>query len=368
MDIYQALLDDESVRGERVAWLFRWVFYGIVACLAAVKYFIIGDLAGLFGLSIAAFAVVYNLSLWPMIKRRQTKTWIRYLSVTIDVIGLTLYNLVDAIYTSPFVPVTTATLLLYPSVIFLASLRLDRRLIVYATVLSVVTTDALFAWAYPGFEPAVVDRLVSATIPGQIYRTAYLSLAGFLMLFVPGTITRLLKTQRDVYEDYQETARLSVSDNLTGLSNRRGLEPWFEKWTGIAARSGAKLAVMYIDLDRFKPINDTWGHEAGDSVLKAVAIRLRDAVRDGDLVARVGGDEFIVALSIPDNAEGIAVIVDRLSGRIAESVAQPIELDHGLVSVGASVGVAIYPEDGKTMKELVELADGRMLKRKRDAR
>ncbi len=368
MDVYQTLLDGESIRGERVAWIFRWILYGVVSGLAAVVFFYQGHRAGLYGMLLSVVPVTYNLLLWPMIRKRRAYPWVRYLSVTIDVMGLTFYNAVDTVFTTPFVPATTAALLLYPSIIFLASLRLDRRLIVYATALSVVTMNALFACAYPRFDPEVASRIVSADIPGQVYRTLYVILSGSLMLFVPGTISRLLKNQRDVYENYRESERLSMSDNLTCLANRRALEPWFERNIAGAAHSGSSIAVVYFDLDRFKPINDKWGHDAGDTVLKAVALRLKDAVRDHDLVARIGGDEFLVALSVDEGEGDVRSIAESLAERIVESVVRPIDVGDAVVTVGASAGVAVYPDEGASMKRLIELADGRMLERKRGAR
>lgn len=363
-DVYQTLLDAESVRGERVAWVFRWILYGVVACLAAVVYFYQGHLAGLFGMLLSIVPITYNLLLMKSIRNRRTYPWVRYLSVTIDVLGLTFYNAVDMVFTSPFVPATTAALLLYPSIVFLASLRLDRNLIVYCTALSVLSMNVLFAVAYPRFDPAVASRIVSADIPGQIYRTLYVILSGVLMLFVPGTISRLLKNQRDVYEDYRETVLLSQSDNLTGLANRRALEPWFEKWIPVATHGGTKLAIVYADLDLFKPINDTWGHEAGDAVLREIARRLESTVRDGDLVARVGGDEFVIALSVTEGDRSYS----SLSSRIVDSIVKPITIGDVSVSVSVSVGIAVFPDDGSSMKRLIELADGRMLESKRASR
>ncbi len=368
MDVYQSLLNDESIRGERIAWNFRWALYLIVSILASVVYFYQGHLAGLFGLGIAMVPIVYNLILWPMIRQRRTYPWVRYISVTIDVTGILVYNLVDTLFTSPFTPATTATLLLYAPVIFLASLRLDRRLIVYATALSVISMNLLFAYAFPRFDPAVAARIVSADIPGQCYRTVYIILAGALTLFLPGTISRLLKKQRDLFRDFQESERQSMSDNLTGIANRRALEPWFGRNLAAADRAGTSLAVLYIDLDRFKPINDMWGHDAGDAVLKTVAERLKDAIREKDLVARVGGDEFLVALPIDETGAEHHVNAESLSRRIAESVSKPINIGERSVTVGLTTGMAIYPQDGGTMKRLIELADGRMLERKRALR
>lgn len=364
MDVYKQLLDEETVRGERVAWIFRWILYGVVGCLAAVVYFLQGHQAGLFGMLLSIVPIAYNLILFPLIRRKRTHPWIRYASVTIDVLGLTLYNLVDTLFTSPLVPVTTATLLLYPPVIFLASLRLDRRLIAYATALSLITMNALYAFAQSRFDPAIAAKIVSADALGQVYRSVYVILSGCLMLFIPGTIKRLLENQRDVYEDSRVNYELSRRDILTGIANRRALEQHLEQELAKAARYGTEVAVLYLDLDEFKPINDRFGHEGGDFVLRETVRRLVSAVRDRDLVSRVGGDEFVLVVPLAEAGDNC----DSLAERISASVRNPIALGDKEIRVGVSVGVAIFPADATTSGELIARADHRMLEKKKGAR
>jgi len=364
MDVYKQLLDEETVRGERIAWIFRWILYGVVSGLAVVVYFLQRHEAGLFGILLSIVPVFYNLLLFPLIRRRRSYPWIRYASVTIDVMGLTLYNLVDTLFTSPLVPVTTATLLLYPTVIFLASLRLDRRLIVYATALSLLTMNALYVFAQTRFDPAIAAQIVSADALGQVYRSMYVILLGGLMLFIPETINRLLKNQRDVYEDSRVNYELSRCDILTGIANRRALEQHLEQELAKAARDGTEVAVLYLDLDGFKPINDRYGHEKGDLVLRETVRRLAETVRDRDLVSRVGGDEFVLVVSLAEAGDRCR----SLAKRIAASVRNPIALGDGEISVGVSVGIAIFPEDATTSGELIARADYRMLEKKKGAR
>jgi len=329
-----------------------------------VVYFYQRHVAGLFAMLLSVVPIAYNLSLLPLIRQKRSHSWLRYLSVTIDVMGLTLYNTVDTVFTSAFVPATSATLILYPVILFLASLRLDRTLIIYGTALSVVTMNALFAFAYPRFDPEIVSRIVSADIPGQVYRTVYVVLCGILMLFVPGTIARLLKNQQDIYEDSKINYELARRDNLTGLANRRVLEQHLSQEIAYAGRDETKLALLYLDLDGFKPVNDTWGHDVGDLVLKETATRLLASVREHDLVVRVGGDEFVVVLFRIDSD----LVCRQLVERITENIELPYYIGEGKIMIGVSVGIAIFPDDALTSGELIEKADRAMLVGKKGKR
>ncbi|MCR5882320.1 diguanylate cyclase [Rhizobacter sp. J219] len=140
----------------------------------------------------------------------------------------------------------------------------------------------------------------------------------------------------------QDLARLSQLDHLTQLMNRKGFENKLATALSAAPADGSLLALLFIDLDGFKPVNDTHGHAAGDAVLKAFAKRLARLVREDDVVARLGGDEFAVLL--PAIADvGVA---ERVAGAIVELARRPFSLDAGLtVDIGASVGVAYRPHD-----------------------
>jgi len=364
MDIYTTLFNEEIIRGERTAWIFRWILYTMVCSLAAIVYFGQDHTAGLFGMLFSITPVLYNLFLYPLIRQKRTYTWIRYVSVTIDIMGLSLYNLGDTIFTSTLVPVTTATLLLYPTIIFLASLRLDRKLIMYTTVLSVITMNILYAWAYPKFNPSITPYIVSADIPGQMYRTLYILLCGGLILFVPNTIKRLLKNQRDIFMDNKKNFELSRKDNLTGLPNRRVLEHQLSQDIAFAEINNKRLAILYLDLDRFKPVNDEYGHDIGDLVLKETAKRLTSSIRDNDLAIRVGGDEFVIILNKVENKWKC----DQLALRISENIEQPIYIDDLEIKIGVSIGLALFPEDASTADDLIEKADRIMLASKKEKR
>ena len=146
-------------------------------------------------------------------------------------------------------------------------------------------------------------------------------------------------------------------DALTGLTNRSLFHDRLEHALKSARRNGSRLALLYLDLNNFKDINDTWGHEAGDEVIREVARRLQSDTRQTDTIGRVGGDEFTVLLT--DIAEPEAN-VDKAIAKILEILARPLEFGSTSLQVTSSIGVAVYPEDGDTVRQLMIKADTNM--------
>jgi diguanylate cyclase (GGDEF)-like protein/PAS domain S-box-containing protein len=166
-----------------------------------------------------------------------------------------------------------------------------------------------------------------------------------------------------VFNDITEQRRkdkhiehLAFHDSLTGLPNRSLLADRLKQAIALVNRTGGSLAVMLVDLDNFKNINDSFGHDQGDDLLKVVAARLLKEVRTTDTVARLGGDEFVLLLQPSGRAEEIAAIAERIIGEIA----LPIELSRLSLRVGASIGIAVYPNDGADASSLVKIADTAM--------
>lgn len=149
---------------------------------------------------------------------------------------------------------------------------------------------------------------------------------------------------------------LADHDSLTGLSNRRFLERILDENIRLATLEDNGIAVFFVDLDDFKRVNDEYGHDAGDRVLVAVAARLVSVFRDGDYVARVGGDEFVVVAPGVKDASGTASMADK----VVESFAEALTTTEGPVSVSISVGVALFPEHGHSSQELIRRADDAM--------
>jgi diguanylate cyclase (GGDEF)-like protein/PAS domain S-box-containing protein len=149
---------------------------------------------------------------------------------------------------------------------------------------------------------------------------------------------------------------LAHHDPLTGLPNRRLLQDRMERSLALARRNREQFAVMVVDLDRFKVINDTYGHGTGDDVLRAVAARMRSSIREADTVARHGGDEFIVLLPELREAKDALTVAEK----VIAGVSAPIDLEGRLYQVGASVGLAVYPEDAADVEGLLRRADDAM--------
>jgi len=152
--------------------------------------------------------------------------------------------------------------------------------------------------------------------------------------------------------------RLAHHDSLTGLPNRLLFDDRLSQTVHLAKRDSGQFALLYIDLDKFKSVNDRLGHSAGDELLKLAAARIRDQVRESDTCARVGGDEFIVILSDIAKREDAETVAQKINSAIAA----PFRLcgDRVSVEVGVSIGIAVYPSDGQDANSLVTAADAAM--------
>ena len=154
-------------------------------------------------------------------------------------------------------------------------------------------------------------------------------------------------------ENEDRIRRLAHHDHLTGLPNRNLLNDRMNHALARVRRHGGRMAVLFVDLDKFKPVNDTLGHEAGDIVLKEVATRLIACVRSSDTVARVGGDEFVVVTEEIIRQPEAALV----ARKIVDALSRPIKVGETNCTVGASIGIAVFPDDGYTMEEVCKAAD-----------
>ncbi len=216
-----------------------------------------------------------------------------------------------------------------------------------------------------------LDRAVSPAVEEAWFRRADGS--RFLSSFCRSPLAGRIDGEVIVFQDITERRALeeelrqqTVTDFLTGLGNRNAFKAALHAAIEHARRNGdSHVALMFIDLDHFKRINDNLGHEVGDRLLKAVAHRLREQVRAYDVVSRLGGDEFTIVLGdleFPDDAATVA-------RKILNALRQPFTLGEGLdVAVGASIGIATYPECGDDTEALMRTADVAMYQAKRDGR
>jgi diguanylate cyclase (GGDEF)-like protein/PAS domain S-box-containing protein len=180
----------------------------------------------------------------------------------------------------------------------------------------------------------------------------------------PGKISHYICTALDISDRKASEERihfLAHHDALTGLPNRMLFTERLRQATQQARRSGQQVAVLFIDLDRFKTINDSLGHHVGDALLRSVAKRLQEAVRDGDTVCRLGGDEFVIALSGIEGAGEVLSIVER---RLVPMIRRMHAIGGAELHVSCSVGVALFPDDSHDIDELMQHADVAMYQAK----
>jgi diguanylate cyclase (GGDEF)-like protein/PAS domain S-box-containing protein len=248
----------------------------------------------------------------------------------------------------------------------------------------------------PGTDPAAVRRMAEGIAQGTEVRETVLNHRGperspwwnevhlAPVTDAEGRVVQYIGVQNDVtarVEAEQELARererahrylrqiekLAWSDPLTGLMNRRRLEERLEDALRDSRTDGTALALLFLDLDGFKAVNDELGHAAGDELLRLVGERLASCVGRGDLLARLGGDEFLVAL-VGLDAGAAQQRARRVAGEIEAVVGEPVVLAGRLVEVATSVGVAVHPVDGSDFGRLLHTADQRMYAHKHRSR
>jgi diguanylate cyclase (GGDEF)-like protein len=196
------------------------------------------------------------------------------------------------------------------------------------------------------------------------------SLRRYVAWFVAGSVAALAGlflafrgAQRRERAALRRIEWLAHFDSVTALPNRALLSDRLSQETVRARRASATFAILMFDLDRFKEVNDTWGHAAGDRVLALVAERARAGVRASDTVGRLGGDEFLAIL--PETAQAGALAV---AEKLRASLSEPYALDSAIARIGVSVGVALFPEHGEEVDSLLSAADGALYEAKREGK
>ncbi|WP_163215843.1 GGDEF domain-containing protein [Clostridium thermarum] len=353
---FEEIFSSESVRGERVHWKINWLLYSIILLLSSIVYFIQDNEAGKYGMILSLVNLFYNLLITRFINREKPVLWVRYVTMSLNVMSLTAYIYMDAINNSPNIPVTSAAILIFPVIIFFGALRMDKRLIVWTTAECIVALNALFFRFYNEFDLFVEKRLVSMDILSQVYRTIYLGMCGLLVYSVPLSMMRVLKKQQLLAQESLEHKQRAFQDALTGVYNRFYFDQHLSACIQSAVRNNHKIALLYIDLNGFKQINDTYGHDLGDMVLKSIAEDITSNLRPDDVIARIGGDEFVVVMSPiydPNDANDLA-------HKLLTAIKQKRFFRNIEFSVGASIGISIFKEDTDTMEQMIKYADKAM--------
>ncbi|WP_165992483.1 diguanylate cyclase domain-containing protein [Acetobacter lambici] len=181
-----------------------------------------------------------------------------------------------------------------------------------------------------------------------------------LMFHKMGIAVGIFRDISDIKRKYRALQKDAFTDELTGVGNRRGLmERWSEEIEDDPAQT---IGFLMIDLDQFKPINDTYGHATGDNVLRSLARRLRKSVRKSDYVVRLGGDEFGILL--PDIES--RTMLDTISNKLLAALRRPVVIDNLKLSLSGSIGGGLYPDDGKDLAAIMVHADHSMYTTKKN--
>lgn len=191
----------------------------------------------------------------------------------------------------------------------------------------------------------------------------YGGFVAFVLVFTMGlgVVIWLLEEEHTKARDTTEQiAQLAFHDPLTGLPNRKLLLDYLTLNISQARRERTKVAIFFIDLDRFKNINDSLGHSAGDKVLQAVAVRVKGAMREADSVGRMGGDEFVVVTPDIHGVEDAVLIAQK----VRDAIREPMQVEARELFVSGSMGIAVYPNDGETAEILLKNADTAMYRAK----
>lgn len=174
-------------------------------------------------------------------------------------------------------------------------------------------------------------------------------------------LNRLLKLKRRAEA---QITHLAYHDALTGLPNRRLLLDRLQQNTSAAQRQSGRFALLFMDLDGFKRVNDTLGHDSGDELLQQVAQRLKELLRQSDTVARLGGDEFVIGLTTTETLQDAIEVTDK----VVTAIRQPFSLSKGTAHIGASVGISLYPDHSADAESLIMCADKALYRAKQQGK
>jgi diguanylate cyclase (GGDEF)-like protein len=353
----------------------------VTAWEKALEYIFLGKAAastgagqeGMSDVTAASFVVV-GLTLL-LLHRRNPPGWVQYLSAATLLlwIGIAIFHLygLNALYASGsfgsisipticcFIVLSSGVLLSRPSLGFMALFTNSRfggiaaRRLIPAALLIPVCFGWLLVWSRLN---GAVDIRVGAAAQAISFFIIFVLLIAWTSRSILRLERLVLMKQHERMQALERAAHLAHYDVLTNLPNRALLRERMQSAIKLAARKHGKVALLFLDLDRFKPVNDTYGHETGDQVLVEVAARLLQSVRDTDTVSRQGGDEFVILLQDIVDVDDIA----RIASTVLTSIERPFVVNGSELFLAGSIGISIYPNDGEDIQLLIDHADAAM--------
>jgi diguanylate cyclase (GGDEF)-like protein len=206
---------------------------------------------------------------------------------------------------------------------------------------------------------------IKEPLPKWVYNVILLGLIlitiiGFIAIYILRINRKLNISLEQIKEQSKKIEYQATHDTLTGLPELRLLHERWDKAVARADREASSAAILFIDLDDFKLVNDTFGHPAGDYILKVVSNKLKKSIRSVDTAARLGGDEFVVILDCIKSSEDAPLIANKL----IDAISQPVHFNSHVIQIGISIGIAIYPDHSSKSDDIIRLADSAMYKAK----
>jgi two-component system cell cycle response regulator len=312
---------------------------------------------GLVGISLGAGTFLVAAVVYVLISRNYNPSWLRFVSTSYDVTQISCALALFLVLNQPHTAVNSKVVFEgYFLAIGASSLRYDKRICITAGVLALAEYFAIVYYADTHWD---LNSAIYAPYPYGLFSWSN-EIARLIMMATASALSLALVSRS------QRLLQAATSDTLTGLFNRGYFEDRFAIELSRSGRYGRALTLAVIDADRFKSLNDTHGHSAGDMVLRKIGELLRHSCRQSDTAARYGGEEFVVLLP-ETNIEEARQKVESLRELVA-STAFVLARDGQKVQVTISAGLATFPQDGSDERELFAVADERMFQAKKEGR